>query len=183
MSFEHNATTLRKDHSRSAPGIPFAILAAAATLTLQAGMSASQAILEEILTLKDAYVEFAEREARVTNYAVQGEFLGYLREVVPTVVGADHVIDIGAQRLPQALALHWMNLHLALLMDDRLRLAARAIPELVPALLDGSLYAFDPNYGEEDFVTRLVADQLRGDIAREDGLLGKFVADVMRLDV
>ena len=59
-------------------------------------------------TLKDAYVEFADVEARgppTTPY--QGAFLGYLREVVPTVVGADHVIDIGTQSLPR---MSWQKL-------------------------------------------------------------------------
>jgi hypothetical protein len=76
-----------------------------------------------------------------------------------------------------------MNLHLALLMDERLRVACTTIPELVPALLDKSLYAFDPNFDKEDFVTRLVADQLQGSVTRQDGSLGKFVSDILKLDV
>lgn len=181
--FDRSATTFAEGPFEIGTKDPVAVTAAAATLTLQARASASQAVLEEILKLPGAYTDFAARESRVTNYASGGEFLGYLRAVMPTVVGAgaDNVIDIGPQPISRALDLHSMNLHLALLMDDRLRTLAISIPELIPALISKQLYAADPNFGKEDFVTRLVADQLQGSLTRQSGILGKFVDDVNKL--
>ncbi|KNZ31410.1 MAG: hypothetical protein AD742_17785 [Methylibium sp. NZG] len=181
--FDRSATTFAQGPFEIGAKDPVAIVAAAATLTLQAGATASAAVLAEILTLQSTYDNFATREAKVTNYAIGGEFLGYLRDYVPTVMGNDIKIDVGPQPLSNGVSLHSMNLHLALLMDERLRVACLTIPELVPALLDKSLYATDPNFAKEDFVTRLVADQLQGSVTRQNGSLGKFVADILKLDV
>lgn len=183
--FDQPATTFAEAPFEQSAIDPLFVLAAADALTIQAGVSASAAVLEEINKLRDLLVpmEYQERQEAVTNYFVSGEMLTYLRAFMPTVVGAgkDIPIDIGAQPLGRSVGLHSMNLHLALLLDTRLQEACRKIPELVPTLLDGGLYAFDPNTSRRDFVTALVADQLQGDIARQDGLLGKFTAEVLKL--
>ena len=166
-----------------------AMTAAIATLTLQAATSGSLAILEEINRLREMVPpefltqEFARREPNVTNYANEGEFLGYLRALLPTVVGnnQDFVIPLGFQPIfERALDLHSMNLHAAFLFDDRFRQQAVDMPELIPALLDKTLRTADPNFATEDLVTRLVNDQLRQGFDN-DSALKRFSADLQML--
>lgn len=74
---------------------------------------------------------FFSRQEQVKNYFVQGEFLDLTRSPPSAVYGTTTPITIGSPALGQgesmvdrALALHSMNLHAALLFDDRKRLAA-----------------------------------------------------------
>ncbi|MBA3059317.1 MAG: hypothetical protein FP823_15885, partial [Rhodoferax sp.] len=168
---------------------------AIATLTAQAAVSGSAAVLDAINPLRelmlsipavfngDAGNVFNTREAAVTNYYNQGEFLGYLRAVMPTVVGTDIAIDIGNQpllSLGDSVALHSMNLHAAFLYDDRLRELAKSMPELLPALIDTKLFAADPNSKTRDLITTLVNDQLRQGFAA-DSALKRFTTDIDKL--
>lgn len=180
--FDRPATTFAEAPFELSTKNPVAITAAAATLTLQAGVSASLAVLTEINKLRDLVIPgtFAQRESLVTNISNQGEFLEYLRAILPTVVGTDTPIDIGSQPVGRALALHSMNLHAAFLYDDRLRNLAKTMPELVPALLNPALYFADPNSATKDLITTLVNDQLRQGFAA-DSALKRFTSDLMKL--
>ena len=168
---------------------------AIATLTAQAAVSGSAAVLDAINPLRelmlsipavfngDAGNVFNTREAAVTNYYNQGEFLGYLRAIMPTVVGTDIAIDIGNQpllSLGDSVALHSMNLHAAFLYDDRLRELAKTMPELVPALINTDLFAADPNSKTRDLITTLVNDQLRQGFDA-DSALKRFTTDIDKL--
>jgi hypothetical protein len=168
---------------------------AIATLTAQAAVTGSAAVLDAINPLRelmlsipavfngDAGNVFNTREAAVTNYYNQGEFLEYGRAAWPTVVGTDIPIDIGNQPLLSLLdsvALHNMNLHAAFLYDDRLRELAKTMPELVPALTDTKLYAADPNSRTRDLITTLVNDQLRQGF-EADSALKRFTTDIDKL--
>ena len=171
-----------------------AMVTAIATLTAQAGVTASPATLDAINSLRQLLLSlpaalsgdqgnvFNGRQNAVTNNYNKGEFLEYLRAVLPTVVGTDTPIDIGAQPISRALALHSMNLHAAFLYDDRLRQLAKDIPELVPALIDTKLYASDPNSRTKDLITTLVNDQLRQGFSA-DSALKRFTTEVSRLNV
>src|SRR5690606_3495789 len=109
---------------------------------------------------------FDLRQSLVKNYYVQDEFLQFFRAEATTIYGISNLIEIGGQPISRALDLHSMNLHLALLLDDNLRQASLNIPELIPELINKNQYATDPNSASRDFVTKLVADQLQGDLTR-----------------
>ena len=142
---------------------PALVTTAASVLVLQAGVTASSAVLLEIKKLDSLLDdgEYDRRQSAVTNYYNKGEFLEYLRFLLPTVVGVDNAIDIGPQSILNALALHNMNLHAAFLYDDRLRDLCTKIPELISLLIDTKLFAADPNGKTKDLLTTLVNDQLR----------------------
>lgn len=100
------------------------------------------------------------------HLSVQGELLGYARQVMPIGVSAPHdrVIRVGPQPPSEALFLHGMGLHLALLLDDRLAGLLERLPELLPALRDGSA---DP---AQDRMAPLIDDQLRQGLGRPSAL-------------
>ncbi|WP_439588563.1 calcium-binding protein, partial [Hydrogenophaga sp.] len=165
---------------------PIAIGAAILATTVQAAGSGSIAVLEEINKLSELLVEkllvqgeLDRREAAVTNFYNEGEFLQYGRLFLPTVVGEDIGIDLRDDAMPleHALGLHSMNLHAAFLFDDQLRQLAKTIPELIPALLDTNLYAFDPNGATRDLVTSLVNDQLQKGLGNPSALT-RFSSDI-----
>ncbi|KRC08578.1 hypothetical protein ASE11_22700 [Hydrogenophaga sp. Root209] len=126
--------------------------------------------------------EFDRRELAVTNLYNEGEFLWYGRELISTVIGTDINIDLGdgSQPLEYALGLHSMNLHAAFLFEDRLRQLIKQIPELLGTLLNKNLYAADPNTATQDFITRLVNDQLRQGFGQPSAL-SRFTEDVDKL--
>ena len=167
-----------------------------ATLTAQAAVSGSLAVLDAVNSLRQLFLSmpsslsegqssvYDTRLPAVTNYYNKGEFLEYLRAVWPTVIGAgkDNAIDIGDRPfdIGRGLALHSMNLHAAFLYDDRLRNLAKTMPELVPALLNPALYFADPNSTTKDLITTLVNDQLRQGFSA-DSALKRFTSDLMKL--
>ncbi|MFS2036836.1 calcium-binding protein [Polaromonas sp. CT11-55] len=168
-----------------------AMVAAIATLTAQAAASGSAAVLDAINPLRELLFDvtekniggvFKSREAGVTNYYNKGEVLEYLRVILPSVVGAgkDKLIDIGPQPVSRALSLHSINLHAAFLYDDRLRELAKTMPELLPALLDTTLYAADPNGRTKDLITTLVNDQLHQGLTA-DSALKRFTTELIKL--
>lgn len=131
--------------------------------------------------LESASPVFLARQALVTNYYNQGEFLNYLRLGTATIFNTNNAIDIGNQPLDQAMALHSMNLHAAFLYDDRLRELAKTMPEVLPMLLDTKLYAADPNSSTKDFVTTLVNDHLRQRFGAPSSMLTHFATDLQKL--
>jgi hypothetical protein len=126
-------------------------------------------------------VIFDARQPLVTNYYNQGEFLNYLRFAANTVYGTSTPIDIGAQPISRALALHSMNLHAAFLFDDRLRALAKEMPALIPGLLDTTLFASDPNGRTKDLITSLVNDQIRQGLSTTSAL-ERFTTDLLQLE-
>ena len=187
--FDRPATTFAAAPFEATTSNPLAMGAAVVAITGQAAFSGSLAVLEEINRLRELFVgdvllqgEFHRREAGVTNIYNEGEFLQYGRELLPTVAGTDIGIDLGddAQPLEYALGLHSMNLHAAFLFEDRLRQMVRQIPELLGVLLDKELYAVDPNTATQDFVTRLVNDQIQQGFGQPSKLT-RFVDDIERL--
>jgi Ca2+-binding RTX toxin-like protein len=191
--FDKPATTFAsapfENTTNSAPNIEAAIVA----ITAQATFSGSAAVLDEINRVRQLLVgellwqgEFDRREAAVTNIYNEGEFLQYVRMLHPTVVGTDIGIDLSdgspslAEVLDFAVPLHSMNLHAAFLFEDRLRQLTKEIPELLPTLLDKSLFAVDPNSSTKDLVTYLVNDQLRKGFGEESALT-RFTTDIDKL--
>lgn len=106
------------------------------------------------------------RRENLVHVSVQGELLGHARERMPIGVSAPHdrVIDLGPQPVSEALALHRMDLHLALLLDERLPVLIQRWPDLLPALREGS---HDP---ARDPLASLVEDQLRQGLGRPSAL-------------
>lgn len=171
-----------------------AMVTAIATLSAQAAVSGSAAVLDAVNSLRELLLSlpavfngdqgsvFARREAGVAHYYNQGEVLEYLRGSLTAVYGSTEAIDIGARPFDfgQAVGLHSMNLHAAFLYDDRLRVLAKTMPELIPALLDNKLYAFPPTGRKKDLITNLVNDQLRQGFAA-DSALKRFTGELMKL--
>jgi Lipase (class 3) len=183
--FDRSATTFAEAPFKISTANAIAITAAIATMTLQAGVTASTAVLEEINKLSPLLVPglgavtLTNRQSAVTNISNKGEMLEYLRAILPTVVGNDRVIDIGSQSILNAVSLHSMNLHAAFLYDDRLRELAKTIPELIPALIDSKLHFADPNSSTKDLITFLVNDQIKSGFAN-DSALKRFTTDSQR---
>lgn len=180
--FDRPATTFAEAPFQDSAANPLAILAAAGALTAQAGTNASVAILEEFAKLVALAVPgtFAVREFAVAHHYNQGEFLAYLRTPASAVIGTDTMLDLGPQTLGNALPLHSMNLHLAFMLDDRLRELAKTMPALLPALVDKKLHWVDPNSTVKDLVTSLVSDQIREGFAN-DSALKRFTTDIDKL--
>lgn len=113
---------------------------------------------------------------RLVHVSVQGELLGYARQVMPLGLSArnDRVIGLGQPPVSLALVLHRMSLHLALLLDERLPALIQRRPELLPALHGGSQ---DP---ARDPIAPLVDDQLREGLGVPSRLT-QFVDDLEQL--
>ena len=100
---------------------------------------------------------YGTREAQVTNYYVKGELLSVgLLGSLPKVVGNNLMIDIGGGDTLGSTTLHSIALHAALLMENKLRLDTLALPNLLPAIFDTSLYAKAPESEKADFLIQLV---------------------------
>ena len=181
--FNRPATTFAEAPFEAAVNNPATITLTAATLTAHAAIVQSMAVLKEIKNLRDLIIpsEYGEREKKVINHHVSGEFLQYLRAVTPTVMGEDREISIGDRPLSESLSLHSMNLHAALLYEDRLRQYMKDRPDFTPMLLDTAFYASDPNYSTRDFVTGLVADTLQKGIGNADSQLSHFTNDLYKI--
>ncbi|WP_371256958.1 hypothetical protein [Ottowia sp. oral taxon 894] len=181
--FNRPATTFAEAPFEAAVNNPATITLTAATLTAHAAIVQSMAVLKEIKNLRDLIIpsEYGEREKKVINHHVSGEFLQYLRAVTPTVMGEDREISIGDRPLSESLSLHSMNLHAALLYEDRLRQYMKDRPDFTPMLLDTAFYASDPNYSTRDFVTGLVADTLQKGIGSADSQLSHFTNDLYKI--
>lgn len=112
----------------------------------------------------------------LSHVSVHGELMGYARRAMPFAVSAqrDRVIEAGQAPVRQALALHRMDLHLALLLDERLPALMQRLPELLPALCGGSP---DPAH---DLIGPLIEDQLR-EGAGAPSALRRFIDDVEKL--
>lgn len=117
-----------------------------------------------------------DRRPRIVHVSLRGELLGYARELMPIAVSARHdrVIEVGHPSVSEAMALHRMSLHLALLLDDRLRTLFQRIPELLPALRGGSQDA------AEDPMAPLIDDQLRQGLGAPSALQ-RFISDLETL--
>ncbi|MBI2732967.1 MAG: hypothetical protein HYX44_06630 [Aquabacterium sp.] len=184
--FDKEATTFAEGPFELGTKDLLAVLAAVDMLTLLAATQGSQAILSEITALIGFLSNFTAREQQVANYYIKGEFLGFLRYDFNTVVGRalDHSIDVGDRSISEAFTLHSMNLHLATILDDRLAPLFKKMPALLTAIIDPKLYFTDPNGPAQDFITKLVANQLeKSSIKRRDGLLGKFVTDISQISL
>lgn len=181
--FNRPATTFAEAPFEAAVNNPATITLTAATLPAHAAIVQSMAVLKEIKNLRDLIIpsEYGEREKKVINHHVSGEFLQYLRAVTPTVMGEDREISIGDRPLSESLSLHSMNLHAALLYEDRLRQYMKDRPDFTPMLLDTAFYASDPNYSTRDFVTELVADTLQKGIGNADSQLSHFTNDLYKI--
>lgn len=117
-----------------------------------------------------------DRPPGIVHVSLRGELLSYAREVMPIAVNAHHdrVIEVAHTTVCQAMALHRMSLHLALLLDERLRALFQRIPELLPALGGGSQDA------AEDRMAPLIDDQLRQGLGAPSALQ-RFVSDLETL--
>lgn len=112
----------------------------------------------------------------LSHVSVLGELMGYARHAMPFAVSAqrDRAIEAGQAPVSKALALHRMDLHLALLLDERLPALMQRLPELLPALCGGSP---DPAH---DLIRPLIEDQLRQG-AGAPSALRRFIDDVEKL--
>ncbi|MGH7962660.1 MAG: calcium-binding protein, partial [Candidatus Binatia bacterium] len=125
--------------------------------------------------------EYGIRQSGVTNYYVQGEIVNTIRFPFTTVLGSDNLISIGGADQVSAITLHAVNLHAALLLDDKLRANTTIFPNLLSLMLDERLYARRLEGRVPDFLTSLLNDQIRLGYDAPNGLLKQFSLDVEKL--
>lgn len=124
---------------------------------------------------------YGEREAQVTNNFVKGEALETLRAAWPTVLGTDKPIMIGGGASLSGLTLHSINLAAALLIQDKLRIDTVALPNLLSAIFDETLYAKPLAGDKADFLTAMLNDQIKVGYDNANGLLSRFAGDLDKL--
>lgn len=182
--FDKSATTFAAAPFEIATDSVKSITYATAVLTTLNLLKPTDGFTNELSKLAGVITNFSQRETNVSMIYVGGEFLEYLRRYVPAVVDPNKTskLELGDLTGVSSLDLHSMNLHAALLMDGRLITAAQGMKELIPVLLDKKMYAADPNYQKQDFLTGLVADQMTGQLQRRTGLLSKFIDDILKLN-
>jgi hypothetical protein len=92
-------------------------------------------------------LDFAAREAKVSNYYTSGEALAVLRAYWPTVGGPiDQAVPFGSANMTGLLDpinLHSMALLAAGLLSDPFRLATIKVQRALPLLFDTGFYAYD----------------------------------------
>ncbi len=128
-------------------------------------------------------VTYVGRESQVENHFIKGEFLEIVRAAWPTVLGTDNPIVIGGGASLSGLTLHSINLAAALLIQDKLRTDTVALPNLLPAMFDETLYAKPLTGDERDFLTSILNDQIKVGYTNPNGLLTRFAADIEKLVV
>ena len=126
-------------------------------------------------------VTYGGREAQVTNNFVKGEALETLRAAWPTVLGTDSPIVIGGGASLSGLTLHSINLAAALLIQDKLRADTVALPNLLAAIFDETLYAKPLAGDKADFLTAILNDQIKVGYTNVNGLLARFAGDIDKL--
>ncbi len=98
-------------------------------------------------------LDFAAREAKVSNYYTSGEALAALRVLWPTVGGPiDQVVPFGSANMTGLLDpinLHSMALLAAGLLSDPFRLATIKVQRALPLLFDTGFYAYDSRTSNE----------------------------------
>ena len=128
-------------------------------------------------------LDYAAREANITNYFVHGEILSQVLGALPNVVGANanNSIIVGGEQNVSAGDLHSMLLHAALIMQPALRLDTYALPDLLTEIFDRNLYFRDPNSPKRDFLSSLLNDQIKVGYTDANGLLARFATDIDKL--
>lgn len=182
--FDKSATTFAEaPFEQSAVSMSYALAAATAIVARGHFPDDDLAEFTTLAFLDRLNPVFMQRESAVKNIHVAGEFLDWFR-FAPTAVqnGEGIAIDVGPQAVGDALALHNMNLHAALLMTPKLQEAAKELPKLLHILADATLFYRDPNSSSRDFLTWLVADQLKKGLGNASGLT-KFSDTLESLDV
>jgi Ca2+-binding RTX toxin-like protein len=132
---------------------------------------------------------YAIREQKVHGYSLEGEALGYLRTVVPTIEATDHVmVAIGEQTLlsgsvsdkaSAAVSLHSMTLLAIMQISQEFADMVRTTPQSLKLFFDEKLYASDPQYSDmPNFLDVL----LRGEISHTGSMvLKKIAADIGKI--
>jgi RTX calcium-binding nonapeptide repeat (4 copies)/Lipase (class 3) len=139
----------------------------------------------EFVSFINSYIfTYGAREAQVTSYYVKGEVLNQWLSALPFVAGTNNMIDIGGgDQLPAIggpLTLHSIVLHSALLISDQLRQDTLVLPTLLARIFDDNLYAFKLELPNEDFLTKLLKQQI-ADGDPSSGMLTHFAADLNKL--
>jgi len=122
------------------------------------------------------------RTSNVSGFYLDGEALEYWRTVYPTAVGNLAQIDTGAITLTDGKKLHSMSLLLAMKASPALQAASAQLPTLLADMMDGKLYfRSDQDADNENFLNRLLKQQLSDGVTPGTGLVDRFAADVLTL--
>lgn len=153
---------------------PLIVLATKASLTLAGYDLGAFASYTGVL-------DFAAREANVTNHYLEGEALYYLRLAAQPILGAgqDHVVQANISGMAGAggsVDLHSQALLAAMLVSNDFRLATYASSRVIPLLMDKGFYAFSTQSKEENVLINFIrSEQGTGD------KLTHFAADLQKL--
>ena len=125
---------------------------------------------------------FAEREAKVSGYYLQGEFLEYVRQSLPTIANNLTAIEVspGYFVAPRDSGmLHSQALLTSLLICKPFYDVTYAMPQIIPLVMDKKLYAYDTGASDkQDFLINLIRGE-QGDGRK----LTSFAEDLQLLNI
>ncbi len=128
----------------------------------------------------DVLANYTAREAKVTNYYLEGEALAALRVAFPTVMGQDNLIRANGADMTGvggAIDLHSQALLTSMLMSDSFRQSTYASTRVIPLLMDKNFYAYDAATSDQQnvLINFIRSEQGAGD------KLTHFAADLNKL--
>ena len=127
------------------------------------------------------------RQSNVNTYDVSGEVLSYIRNSISAVYGSDTLIPVGSSLLTSdpsipAVTLHSIILLSALEISKTFQTDTVKLPNLLPAIFSSSLYFANPFQAlQQDFLTKLLNDQISVGYTNANGLLRQFSSDVANI--
>jgi hypothetical protein len=125
--------------------------------------------------------DFAAREAKVRAWAVKGEVLesalGFLNWVEASSI---KLFDAGVTELGM-LPKHSIDLHAAGLLSSTFNEWAAKLPTALPLMFDSGFYGANPLSLRQDFLIKLVRNEVGVPGFSANGMLGHFSADLRRI--
>jgi hypothetical protein len=158
---------------------PYLIAVVQAAIIVDAALSFSFNTDPDFLLLHP--LDYAARQANITNYYVQGEILSQKLGLLPNVVGSNNPLVVGGEQNVAAGDLHSIVLHAALILSSKLLADSVALPNLVEQLFDTNLFFHDPNTPQRDFLSGLLNDQIKLGYTDTTALLARFANDLEKL--
>ena len=144
------------------------------------GLLAQDGPLDPALNEYDPIVDFAGRESRVQSFGVAGEVVGLIP--LPRIEASRLELFQGASwGISYAITKHSIDLHVAGLLSESFENASSALPTALPRIFDGTLYGYGPMGVEQDFLLKLIRNQVGVVDIAPNGMLTHFAADLQKL--
>lgn len=152
-------------------------------------IAAEAGLTNSALNAFSASENFFQREQAISSYFLQGEVLEWLRGIFPAVAGSDTPVEFGTGMMEidssldslrgDRITLHSQVLLTAGLMSDSFRQATVTVQAVLPVVMDGDLYDYNPASSTEP---NFLIDLIRSEQANiGNGKLSHFAADLHRL--